>query len=129
MSFFQDFKKFISQGNVADLAIAVVIGAAFGKIVSSLVGDLILPPVGLLLQGVDLKAFKWVLQPAVGTQPEVAIAYGNFVQVCLEFLVLSFIVFLIVKFLHSIRPKEQPSSPAESAELKVLKEIRDSLKK
>jgi large conductance mechanosensitive channel len=129
MSFVKDFKKFLSQGNVADLAIAVVIGAAFGKIVTSLVGDILLPPVGLLLRGVDLKTFKWVLAPALNGKPEVAISYGNFIQVSLEFLVLSFVVFFLVKFLNRLRPKEDKSLAKESQEVLLLTEIRDELKK
>jgi large conductance mechanosensitive channel len=129
MSLLSDFKAFISKGDVADLAIAVVIGAAFGKIVASLVGDILLPPVGLLLQGIDFKTFKWIIQPAMGGKPEIAIAYGSFIQVCIEFLVLAIIVFIIVQILTKIRPKEKPAAVVESEELKVLKQIRDSLKK
>jgi len=129
MSFIKDFKKFISQGNVADLAIAVVIGAAFGKIVTSLVGDIFFPPIGLLLQGIDLKTFKWVIAPAMGGKPEIAIAYGNFIQVCLEFVILSLIVFCLIKLLARLRPKEEKAAAQESKEIALLTEIRDLMKK
>jgi large conductance mechanosensitive channel len=129
MSFIKDFKKFISQGNVADLAIAVVIGAAFGKIVTSLVGDIFFPPIGLLLQGIDLKTFKWVIAPAMAGKPEIAIAYGNFIQVCLEFVILSLIVFCLIKLLARLRPKEEKAAAQESKEIALLTEIRDLMKK
>jgi len=129
MSFIKDFKKFISQGNVADLAIAVVIGAAFGKIVTSLVGDIFLPPIGLLLQGIDLKTFKWVIAPALAGKPEIAIAYGSFIQVCLEFVILSLIVFCLIKLLARLRPKEEKAAAQESKEIALLTEIRDLMKK
>ncbi|MFT4032504.1 MAG: large-conductance mechanosensitive channel protein MscL [Siphonobacter sp.] len=95
----KEFKQFIAQGNVLDLAIGVVIGAAFGKITTSLVNDIIMPPIGLLLAGVDFKDAKWVLKAAdeVAKKPEVAITYGAFIQVVLEFLIIAWVLFLIVK--------------------------------
>jgi len=129
MSFFKEFKKFISQGNVADLAIAVVIGAAFGRLITSLVSDILVPPISVVLQGIDLKTYKWVISPAVSTKPEIALAYGNFIQVCIEFLVLAFLVFCLVKFLNRIRPKEEKAAQTENEQLKVLKDIREELRK
>ena len=129
MSIIKDFKKFISQGNVADLAIAVVIGVAIGKVVTSLVNDIFLPPVSLILQGIDLKTYKFVIAPAVAGKPELAIAYGSFIQVCIEFLVLAIIVFCIIKILAKLKPKEDKAAQTENEQLKVLKEIRDELRK
>jgi large conductance mechanosensitive channel len=129
MSVFKEFEKFITRGNVIDLAIGVAIGGAFGKVVSSLVGDIILPPVGWLLQGVDFTSFKWVLQVGTDTKPEIAIGYGDFIQVSVEFVIIALVVFSFVKALNRLRPKEKPAPAVETEELKVLKEIRDSLKK
>jgi large conductance mechanosensitive channel len=129
MSVFKEFEKFITRGNVIDLAIGVAIGGAFGKVVSSLVGDIILPPVGWLLQGVDFTSFKWVLQVGTDTKPEIAIGYGDFIQVSVEFVIIALVVFSFVKVLNRLRPKEKPAPAVETEELKVLKEIRDGLKK
>ncbi|MBO9637323.1 large-conductance mechanosensitive channel protein MscL [Siphonobacter aquaeclarae] len=95
----KEFKQFIAQGNVLDLAIGVVIGAAFGKITTSLVNDIIMPPIGLLLAGVDFKDAKWVLKAAdeAAKTPEVAITYGAFIQVLLEFVIIAWVLFLVVK--------------------------------
>ncbi len=95
----KEFRQFIAQGNVLDLAIGVVIGAAFGKITTALVNDIIMPPIGLLLAGVDFKDAKWVLKAAdeVAKQPEVAITYGAFFQVVIEFIIIAWVLFLVVK--------------------------------
>lgn len=127
-----DFKEFISKGNVIDLAVGVVIGAAFGKIVSSLVDDLVMPPIGKLLAGVDFKNLKWVIGSNVGADGkpiEVAIKYGNFIQTGIEFLIIAFVIFLVVKAYNRFRdttpPPPAPPSPTET----LLAEIRDLLKK
>ncbi len=131
MKIFNEFKKFIMRGNVVDLAIAVTIGATFGRIIASLVADIITPPIGLLLRGINLKSLKWVLQIADETRPEIAIGYGNFLQASIEFVVVALVVFLMVKAISRFRPKEEKTATQAqvSDEVKVLTEIRDLLKK
>ncbi len=108
----REFRLFIAQGNVLDLAVGVIIGAAFGKITTSLVEDIINPMLGLLLGGLDLSQLKIVLKEAVGTAPEVAIRYGNFLNTFIQFLLIAWVVFLIVKtanrsrLSNSLVPKE-----------------------
>lgn len=126
-----EFKEFISRGNVMDLAVGVVIGGAFGKIVSSLVDDLLMPPIGQVLAGIDFKNLRWVIGSKVGADgktAEVAIRYGNFIQTAIEFLIIALVIFLIVKAYNRIRattpPPPAPPSPSEV----LLAEIRDLLK-
>ncbi len=108
----KEFRLFIAQGNVLDLAVGIVIGAAFGKITTSLVEDIINPIIGLLISGVDFSRMKVVLKEAVGTQPEVAIMYGNFLNTLLQFLIIAWVIFMIVKAANrarlsdSLAPKE-----------------------
>ncbi|GAB3705359.1 large-conductance mechanosensitive channel protein MscL [Spirosoma flavus] len=98
-----EFKAFIAQGNVLDLAVGVIIGAAFGKITSSLVEDIINPILGLVLGGIDFSQLKYVLKEAVGTEPEVAIRYGNFFNTVIQFLIIAWVIFLIVKAANRMR--------------------------
>lgn len=102
----KEFKTFIAQGNVLDLAVGVVIGAAFGKITTSLVEDIINPILGLILGGVDFTQLKVVLKEAVGETPEVAIRYGNFIQTLIQFLIIAWVIFLIVKVANRLRLSE-----------------------
>ncbi|WP_353722977.1 large-conductance mechanosensitive channel protein MscL [Dyadobacter sp. 676] len=102
----KEFKTFIAQGNVLDLAVGVVIGAAFGKITTSLVEDIINPVLGLILGGVDFTQLKVVLKEAVGETPEVAIRYGNFIQVLIQFLLIAWVIFLIVKAANRLKLSE-----------------------
>jgi large conductance mechanosensitive channel len=102
----QEFKTFIAKGNVLDLAVGVVIGAAFGKITTSLVEDIINPVLGLLIGGVDFTQLKIVLKEAVGETPEVAIKYGNFIQVLIQFVIIAWVIFLIVKLANRLRITE-----------------------
>lgn len=108
----REFRTFIAQGNVLDLAVGIIIGAAFGKITTSLVEDVINPILGLVIGGIDFSQLKIVLKEAVGTTPEVAIRYGNFLNVVIQFLVIAWVVFLIVKLANrarvssSLAPKE-----------------------
>lgn len=102
----QEFKTFIAKGNVLDLAVGVVIGAAFGKITTSLVEDIINPILGLLIGGVDFTQLKIVLKDAVGDTPEVAIKYGNFIQVLIQFTIIAWVIFLIVKLANRLRISE-----------------------
>lgn len=127
--FFQEFKKFITRGNVIDLAVGILIGGAFGKIVSSLVDDIVMPPLGLILDNVNFRDIK---QRIGGTDENpVTINFGNFLQVLVEFLIIAFVIFLIVRFINSLRRKEEvaPTAPAPpTGEEKLLMEIRDLLK-
>ena len=131
MSMIREFKEFAMRGNVVDLAVGVVIGAAFGKIVSSVVADVIMPPIGVLLGGVDFTDLKLVLKEAVGEAPAVTLNYGSFIQTCIYFLIIAFAIFLLVKGINSLKRKEAeapPAPPAPSAEEVLLTEIRDLLK-
>jgi large conductance mechanosensitive channel len=127
----QEFKKFITRGNVIDLAVGVLIGAAFGKIVNSIVNDILMPPLGLILSNVKFTEIK---QRIGGTDAEpVTINTGNFIQTVVEFLIISFIIFLIVKLINSLRKKEEesptPAPAPPTGEEKLLMEIRDLLKR
>lgn len=125
MGFIQEFKDFAIKGNAMDLAVGVIIGGAFGKIVTSIVEDLIMPLVGIFTGGVDFK----MLAVTVG---EAKITYGNLIQNILDFIIIAFCIFCIVKIINNIKKKEAeaPAAPAEpSAEEKLLTEIRDLLKK
>lgn len=132
MGFLKDFKEFAIKGNVIDLAIAVIIGAAFGKIVSSLVNDILMPPIGLLLGEVDFRYLKWVLQKGSDTAEEVAITYGQFIQNVIDFIIIAFSVFLVVRVYRRLERKKEetpaPSPVAPTNEEKLLAEIRDLLK-
>jgi large conductance mechanosensitive channel len=125
----QEFKAFVLRGNVIDLAVGVVIGAAFGKIVSSLVGDVIMPPIGLLIGGVDFSQLSWILKPAVGDKPAVVLGIGKFIQTIVDFLVISFVIFLVVKAVNRMHRKEPPPAPpGPSPTERLLTEIRDLLR-
>lgn len=137
--FLQEFKDFAVKGNAIDMAVGVIIGGAFGKIVSSIVSDVIMPPIGWLIGGIDFKDLKFDL-PAnslSGTGEVVSIAYGNFLQTCFDFIIVAFCVFLMVRTLMKLTRKkeeekkeEAPAAPAEpSEEVKLLREIRDALAK
>jgi large conductance mechanosensitive channel len=136
MSMMSEFKEFIAKGNVMDLAVGVIIGGAFGKIVSSLVEDVIMPPIGLLLGGVKFNDLKIVMQKAVGEEtPEVAIRYGTFLGQVINFIIIAFVIFMMVKFVNNMRtilekPKvEEEAAPAAPTQEELLTEIRDLLKK
>ncbi|KGE15526.1 MULTISPECIES: large-conductance mechanosensitive channel protein MscL [Sphingobacterium] len=133
MGFFKEFKEFAMRGSVVDLAVGVVIGGAFGKIVTSLVNDIIMPPIGVVTGGVDFSNLKYVLTAAneqAGVE-EVAINYGTFVNVVIQFIIVAFCIFLVIKGLNSLKKKEEaaPAAPAApSKEEVLLTEIRDILR-
>ncbi len=134
MKLVDEFKSFALKGNVLDMAIGIIIGAAFGKIVSSMVSDLIMPPLGLLIGGVNFTDLKIVLKAAVdATHPAVTWNYGNFLQVTFDFLIVAFSVFLVIKAIVMAKRKEAapapPAPPAPTKEEILLTEIRDLLKK
>lgn len=132
----QEFKQFAMRGNVVDMAVGIIIGGAFGKIVSSVVGDLIMPTIGLLIGGVNFTDLKVTLKQAVmeGDKvitPAVSINYGNFIQTTLDFLIIAFAVFLLVKGVNALSKKKQEAPaapPAPPADVQLLTEIRDLLK-
>ncbi|GHE23501.1 large-conductance mechanosensitive channel protein MscL [Sphingobacterium griseoflavum] len=133
MGFFKEFKEFAMRGSVVDLAVGVVIGGAFGKIVTSLVNDIIMPPIGYLTGGVDFSNLKYVITPAdeAAGITEVAINYGTFVNVVIQFIIVAFCIFLVIKGLNSLKKKEEaaPAAPAApSKEEVLLTEIRDILR-
>src|SRR5580704_11893417 len=105
---FKEFREFIARGNVVDLAVGVIIGAAFGAIIKSLVDQVIMPPIGLVTGGVDFTAIKWVLRPAdaAAKHAEVAIAYGAFINTIIQFLIIAFVIFLVVKAVNSLKREE-----------------------
>lgn len=128
----KEFKAFVMRGNVVDLAVAVVIGGAFGKIVGSLVNDLIMPLIGMILGGVNFTNLKYVITPASEGVEEAAIRYGAFIQSIVDFLIIAFAIFLIIKLLNRMKKKEEeaPAAPPEPPRQEVLlEEIRDLLKK
>lgn len=130
----KEFKDFAIKGNVMDMAIGVIIGGAFGKIVSSFVSDIVMPLIGLLVGGKDFTQWKWVLSPANEAlgKAEVALTYGNFIQVIFDFLIIAWCIFLVVKAINKAKkPKEEPAPepPATPEDIQLLREIRDSLKK
>ncbi len=133
MSFLKEFKEFAMRGNVIDMAVGVIIGGAFGKIVSSLVADVIMPPVGVLVGGVkftdlNLTLKEAVLENGVETAPAVMLNYGNFLQTTFDFLIVAFCIFLFVKLINSFKKKEDAAPAAPSREEELLSEIRDLLK-
>ena len=130
----KEFKKFISKGNVIDMAVGLIMATYFGAIVKSLVNDVIMPPVGLLLGGVDFSALKFVVQEARGETPEVAIMYGTFINTIITFLIVSFAIFIVVKMYNKaqerFKKEEENTKPATHPQQEVLlTEIRDLLKK
>jgi large conductance mechanosensitive channel len=134
MGMLKEFKDFAMRGNVIDLAVGVIIGGAFGKIIASFVADVIMPPIGLLLGGVNFIDLKWVMKAAEGAKPAVTLNYGNFLQVTVDFLIVAFVIFLFVKGINSLSKKKvEAPAPAATAEPTkeelLLSEIRDLLKK
>lgn len=128
MSMMKEFKDFAVKGNVVDMAVGIVIGAAFGKIVSSFVGDVIMPPIGVLLGGVDFSNLSIIVKEAVEKKPAVLINYGKFLQTIIDFTIIAFAVFMAVKAINSFRKKEAAVPPAPPKEEILLAEIRDLLK-
>ena len=131
MSFIKEFKEFAVRGNVMDMAVGVVIGGAFGKIVSSLVGDVIMPIIGVLTSGVDFKSLKFTIKEASENIPAVTINYGMFIQTIIDFTIIAFCIFFTVKAINRLKqnkPKEDEVTKEPSDETKLLSEIRDLLK-
>ncbi|NBI12239.1 large-conductance mechanosensitive channel protein MscL [[Haemophilus] felis] len=132
MSFIKEFREFAMRGNVVDMAVGVIIGGAFGKIVSSLVADVFMPVLGIFTGGIDFKDLKFVLKDAVGDVPAVTLNYGVFVQHVVDFVIIAFAIFLMIKALNKLKnekPAESAQPPKPSNEEVLLTEIRDLLKK
>ncbi|MDT8310920.1 MAG: large-conductance mechanosensitive channel protein MscL [Methylophaga sp.] len=131
MSMIQEFKNFALRGNVVDMAVGIIIGVAFGKIVSSFVSDVVMPPLGLLLGGVDFKDLAIVLKEAVGDTPAVLLSYGAFIQTIVDFVIIALAIFVAVKVMNALKAKEEaaPEGPPTLSKQEILlTEIRDILK-
>lgn len=129
MKIFKEFKQFAIKGNVIDLAVGIVIGAAFGKITASLVSDIIMPPVGVIISEIDFSDLSITLKQATETVEAVTLNYGNFISVLVEFLIIAFVIFLVVKQINRLKRKEEAKTTGSSEDIILLREIRDSLKK
>jgi large conductance mechanosensitive channel len=132
MSMFKEFREFAMRGNVIDLAVGVVIGGAFGKIVTSLVDQIIMPPIGWLTGGIDFSDLKWVLKPADASDPahkvaEVAIQYGAFINTMIQFIIIAFAIFMVIKAINKLSHRQETAA-APPADVALLTEIRDLLK-
>jgi large conductance mechanosensitive channel len=131
MKILQEFKAFAMRGNVLDLAVAVIIGAAFGKIVTSFVNDILMPPLGVLMGGLDFKDYVWVMIQATGDKPAVTLNYGMFIQNIIDFLIIAASIFLLIRALSHLKKKPEPEVAAPAPPTKdqqLLEEIRDILK-
>ncbi|MBX7139251.1 MAG: large-conductance mechanosensitive channel protein MscL [Oligoflexia bacterium] len=127
----KEFKEFAMKGNVVDMAVGIIIGAAFGKIVSSLVADVLMPPLGMMMGGVDFTDLKLILADATATAPAVTLNYGTFIQTVIDFLIVAFAIFMLIKGMNSMKRKEvaAPAAPAKPpAQEVLLAEIRDILR-
>jgi len=137
MSIIKEFKQFAMRGNVLDMAVGIIIGGAFGKIVSSFVADVIMPPIGVLLGGVDFSSLKLTVKAASvneagGIVNAVTINYGMFINTVIDFIIIAFAIFMVIKAMNNLKKKEEAAPvapPAPSNEEKLLTEIRDLLKK
>jgi len=131
MGFIKEFKEFAMRGNVVDMAVGIIIGGAFGKIVSSFVGDVIMPPLGLLIGGVDFTNLAITLKPTVDKAAAVTLNYGKFIQTVFDFIIIAFAIFVAIKAMNALKKKEEaaPAAPAPPPQQEVLLgEIRDLLK-
>ena len=128
MSVVSEFKAFAMRGNVVDMAVGVVIGGAFGKIVASFVNDVLMPPIGMLVGGVDFSGIKLTLKDAAGDAAAVTLNIGSFIQAIVDFTIIAFAIFLVVKGMNAMKKPDAPAAPPEpSADVKLLTEIRDLL--
>ena len=131
MSILQEFKEFAVKGNAIDMAVGIIVGASFGKIISSLVADVVMPPIGVLIGGVDFTNLAITLKEAAEGAPAVTLNYGNFIQTMVDFTLIAFAIFMAVKLINSLKKKQEeaPTAPPEpSKEELLLTEIRDLLK-
>lgn len=132
MSMMKEFRDFAMRGNVVDMAVGIVIGGAFGKIVSSFVNDVLMPPIGMAIGGVDFSELAITLKEASGDVAAVTVNYGSFIQTVLDFVIIAFAIFMVVKGMNNLKKKEEEAPkepPKPSVEEELLTEIRDLLKK
>lgn len=132
MKILEEFKAFAMKGNVVDMAVGIIIGVAFGKIITSVVTDIVMPPIGLLVGGVNFTDLKIVMKAALGETPAVTLNYGNFLQAVFDFLIVAFAVFMMIKAMNAAKKKPEVTPvapPAPTKEEILLTEIRDLLKK
>ena len=136
MKFIDEFKGFAMKGNVIDMAVGIVIGVSFGRIVSSIVNDILMPPIGVLIGGVNFSDLKFIIKEASDKTPAVTINYGNFIQVVFDFLIIAFSMFIVIKAMNVAKRKrekeaeaEKPAVVEEPKDLELLSEIRDLLRK
>lgn len=129
MGMLNEFKEFAVKGNAVDMAVGIVIGGAFGKIISSLVEDVIMPPIGVLMGGTDFSKLSHVLKPAEGEIAAVTLNWGQFVQNIVDFTIIAFAIFMVVKGINSMKKAEEEAPAEPSTEEVLLTEIRDALKK
>lgn len=133
-SILNEFREFAMRGNVIDMAVGIIIGGAFGKITSSVVADILTPPIGLLIGGVDFSDLAITLKVATADSAAVTIGYGKFIQTSIDFIIIAFAVFLLIKFINTLKreavaePEAPPAPPEPTAEERLLSEIRDLLK-
>lgn len=134
MSMTSEFKEFAMRGNVVDMAVGIIIGGAFGKIVSSFVSDVLMPPIGMMLGGMDFSQLAVTLQEAAGETAAVTINYGSFIQTVIDFIIIAFAIFMAIKAMNNMKRKEEeapapaPEPEKPSAEVELLTQIRDALK-
>ena len=132
MSMMKEFKEFAMKGNVVDMAVGIIIGGAFGKIISSFVSDVLMPPIGLLLGGMDFANLAWELKPASEEVAAVTLNYGMFINTVIDFLIIAFAIFMVIKAINSLKKKKEEAPeapPPPPADVQLLTEIRDLLKK
>ena len=128
MGFAKEFKAFAMRGNVMDMAVGIVIGVAFGKIVTSLVNDIIMPPIGVLMGGVDFSHLAVTLKAAADSEPAVALKYGAFLSTIIDFLIVAFAIFMVIKGLNALKRKKEEAPPAPPVQEMILRDIRDILR-
>lgn len=129
MSIIKEFKEFAIKGNVVDMAVGVIIGGAFGKIVTSLVNDVVMPVIGLAVGGVNFTSLGATLREAAGDKPAVVLKYGMFLQTVFDFLIVAFAIFMAIKAMNKLKKSEPPPPPPPPKEVELLTEIRDALLK
>lgn len=131
MGILQEFKEFAVKGNAIDMAVGIIVGASFGKVISSLVADVFMPPIGVLIGGMDFTKLAFTLKEAAGNAPAVTLNYGNFIQALIDFTIIAFVIFMAIKFINKLKKKEAEAptvTPEPSNEERLLTEIRDLLK-
>ncbi|WP_411728457.1 large-conductance mechanosensitive channel protein MscL [Methyloglobulus sp.] len=128
MSMLKEFKEFAIQGNMIDMAVGIIVGAAFGKIVSSFVADVVMPPIGVMVGGVDFTKLAVTLKEAAGDVPAVTLNYGNFIQTLVDFTIVAFAIFMVIKLINKLKKAEAAAPPEPTKEELLLTEIRDLLK-